>query len=152
MASRTNQRLTQIIKERTANVILHELSDPRCGFVTVTNVDLARDLSTARIFYSVMGTDAERNKTTAALQKACAFIQRRVGETLRTRVIPHFIFEYDPSVVGAAKMGALLHQLAAERGPDPEGVVETAEDAAETAEDTAEGEDEAAGEEPEESS
>jgi ribosome-binding factor A len=101
MPSRSNQRLTEVIRQRAAHVILFELKDPRMGFVTITKVKLAPDLSTCVIYWSVIGTDGDRSKTLHALEHARLFIQRRVAEGLRTRSAPALSFEFDPSVEGA---------------------------------------------------
>jgi ribosome-binding factor A len=117
MPSRTNLRLSEQIKQRAAHVILHELSDPRMGIVTITRVKLAPDLSACTIFWSVIGGPSERSKTGHALDHARLFIQRRVAEGLRTRVAPQVAFEFDESVEGAIRMGGLLKQLREERAP-----------------------------------
>jgi ribosome-binding factor A len=119
MPSRSNQRLTEVIRQRAAHVILFELRDPRMGFVTITKVKLAPDMSTCVIYWSVIGTEGDKSKTLHALEHARLFIQRRVAEGLRTRSAPVLSFEFDPSVEGAIKMGGLLKTLRDERGDAP---------------------------------
>jgi len=116
MPSRTNLRLSETIRQRVSHVVLHELSDPRIGMVTITHVKLAPDLSTCVIFWSVLGGPSERSKTTHAFDHAKLFVQRRVAEGLRTRIAPQLSFEYDESVEGAIRMGGLLKKLREERG------------------------------------
>ena len=115
MASKSRARLTAVIKEKAAQIILFELKDPRLGFLTVTRVKLAPDLSTCRVFYSVIGTDGIKSRTRHALNDARGFIQRRIGQTLRTRLVPHLEFEYDESIEGAFRVSSILKELAAER-------------------------------------
>ena len=127
MPRKSIQRLTQVIKEKAAHVLLHEIKDPRMGFVTVTRVDLTDDLSYVTVYYSVLGTDVQRRLTAAAMNGARGYVQRRIGENLRTRSIPHLTFEFDQSVVGQMKMSALLQDLRDERGdetPEAEGDAE----------------------------
>lgn len=140
MPSRSNQRLTEVIRQRAAHVILFELRDPRMGFVTITKVKLAPDLSTCVVFWSVIGTEGDRSKTQHALEHARLFVQRRVAEGLRTRSAPVLSFEFDPSVEGSIKMGGLLKSLREERGePTPAAAeaapVEGEEDVEDTDED-----------------
>ena len=130
MPSRINLKLTEIIRQRAAHVILHELKDPRMGFVTVTRAKLAPDNSACVIFWSVIGRPSDRSKTMHALDSARPFIQRRVAEGLHTRTAPQLSFEYDESVEGAIKMGEMLKKLRDERG-DPVDAV--ASDAAQPA-------------------
>jgi len=144
MASRSNLRLAEIIRQRAAHVILFELKDPRMGFVTITDVKLSADLATATIHWSVLGSDGEKSKTTHALEHARLFVQRRVAEGLRTRIAPEIVFEYDESVEGSIRMGTLLKQLRDDRGEEPPADATSATAAAE--EDDAEAEDDEADE------
>ena len=68
--------------------MLYKLKDPRIGFVTITRVDLSRDLKLCKVFYTVYGPEADITKTTHALKDAQGYIQREVGKTLRTRTMP----------------------------------------------------------------
>ena len=121
MASRTNLRLAEIIRQRAAHVILFELKDPRMGFVTITRAKLAADLATATVYWSVLGGDSEKSKTSHALDHARLFVQRRVAEGLRTRIAPEIVFAYDESVEGSIRMGSILKQLRHDRGDDAVG-------------------------------
>lgn len=117
-------RLAARIRERVANVVLFELQDPRIepGRLTITRVRLASDLSTCKVFYSVLGSDADRSKTHHALTAATGHIQREVGKILRTRTIPRFQFEYDEAIAGGIRVTGLLDRLKEERGDaDEEG-------------------------------
>ncbi len=118
MASRSNLKLAELIRFRAAHVILHELKDPRMGFVTITRVKLAPDNSACVIFWSVLGDDGQRSKTAHALESARLFVQHRVAEGLRTRNAPQLSFEFDDSVEGAIRMGGLLKQLRDVRGDE----------------------------------
>jgi ribosome-binding factor A len=114
------ERLSSLIKQKIAQVVLQELKDPRVGFVTITRVKLAPDLSNCLVFYSVLGGKSERSKTHHALADARGYVQRRIGQTLETRTVPHLQFEYDESIEGAIRMGKLLHDLGEEQADDPE--------------------------------
>ena len=146
MPSRSNQRLTEVIRQRAAHVILFELRDPRMGFVTITKVKLAPDMSTCVIYWSVIGTAGDKSKTMHALEHARVFVQRRVAEGLRTRSAPVLSFEFDPSVEGSIKMGGLLKSLRDERGetspPAAEAAPVEGEEDGDEDEEAGEGEDE----------
>jgi len=85
-----------------------ELSDPRIALVTLTSCELAKDLSNARLKYSVLGTDADQRRTHRALEDAAGFVQRQVGRVLRTRKIPRITWIFDESVRHAAEMDAKI--------------------------------------------
>ncbi|MBM4014813.1 MAG: 30S ribosome-binding factor RbfA [Planctomycetes bacterium] len=116
MPSRLNLKLAEQIRFRAANILLHEMKDPRIGFLTVTRVELASDLVTCTIYWSVIGTPGDRSKTAHALADAKGFLQRRIAEGLATRSAPQITFAFDESVAGAIKMTDLLKQLRSERG------------------------------------
>lgn len=105
---RTRARIAARIKERAAYCIEHELSDPRAHFITLTNVEVAPDLTSAKIQYSVLGTPAERSQVAHMLERATGFIQRQVGRVLQTRTIPRLRFYYDDSLEIQADMEAKI--------------------------------------------
>ena len=81
------------------------------GFVTVTAVDVSRDLRQARIFVSIMGTDTERTATFDALTSMTPHLRSRVARTLRLRVAPEIAFKLDESVARAARIESLLASI-----------------------------------------
>jgi ribosome-binding factor A len=84
----------------------------------VTGVDVTRDLRHAKVFVSVMGSDAERQATLEGLESAASHLRSRIGRALRLRVAPEITFRYDESIARAAKIEALLAEL---RDPPPTG-------------------------------
>ncbi len=118
---RTIARLESRIKERVAYCVEFELSDPRSAFITITTVDLARDVAAVKVFYSVLGTDADRTKAAHMLESATGFVQRQLGRVLRTRRIPRIAWHYDDSIERMAKMDAAIDKaLAGDREINPE--------------------------------
>jgi ribosome-binding factor A len=116
MASqRTVERISSWVQRKVATMLLRDLKDPRAGFLTVTRVKLSKDLETAIIYYSVLGSDAERTKAAHMLEHATPFVQREVAKGLHTRTAPRLRFEFDEGVEGTAKMTELLDRLAEER-------------------------------------
>jgi ribosome-binding factor A len=89
-----------------------ELKDPRIGFVTVTGVETSPDLHHARVFVSVLGSDAKRAKTLDGLAAAHGVLQARVARELRMKRTPQLAFEYDPTVERGVRMTQLIDELA----------------------------------------
>ena len=118
MADIRRERIARIIREEASRVVLYELGDPRIGFVTVTKVKVSADLSHARVYVSVYGDDAVRQATMKALSRAVRVVQRSCGPRLKTRIIPHIQFEFDPSVEGAIHISQLIGKA---RASDPDG-------------------------------
>ena len=107
---RTIARLESRIKERAAHAIEFELNDPRSSFITLTRCQLARDLASVKIFYSVLGSEADKNKTARMLESAGGFIQRQVGRVLRTRHTPRISWFFDDTIEKIARMDDLLNE------------------------------------------
>jgi len=101
---RTKARLEARIHERVAYAIEFELSDPRAEFITLTRVELSSDLSSAKIFYTVLGEAGARSRVAHMLEDATGFIRRQLGRVLRTRRIPRLTWIYDESIEEAARV------------------------------------------------
>jgi ribosome-binding factor A len=119
------ERVNQLIREEISHLVHRELKDPRLGFVTITEVDVAKDLRTAKVFVSVLGSEAEWRASLSALEHARGFMRNWLAPRLRMRSIPHLTFHPDRSMAHAAHIQTLLEELRAteERGAgdtDPE--------------------------------
>ena len=119
MQSRRISRLCDQIQEEVSDIIHRKLKDPRVGFVTVTGVRLAADLSRASVYVSVMGNPDDVTKTTACLDGASSFIRSELGRRLRIKRIPELTFRLDDSGVKGARIESILRQL--KEGNDGEG-------------------------------
>ena len=94
---------------------------------SVTRVDTSRDLSFARVYVSVLGTDQEKADTMQALAAAAGFIHRAIRPHLRMRNVPHLAFHLDEAIEKGAEMIAFIdevirrdQEIAAQGGdPDP---------------------------------
>ena len=117
---RTVARLEARIKERVAHCVEFELNDPRAAFITLTKVELARDLANVKVFYSVLGSEADRTKAAFMLESATGFVQKQLGRVLRTRRIPRIAWHYDDTIELMARMDAAIDQaLASDREINP---------------------------------
>jgi ribosome-binding factor A len=105
------RRVNEAVRE-VVSVAVGELKDPRIGFVTVTGVETSPDLRHARVFVSVLGSDAKRTKTLAGLAAAHGVLQARVARELRMKRTPQLAFEYDPTVERGVRMTQLIDELA----------------------------------------
>ncbi len=91
---------------------LPTLKDPRIGFVTVTGVQATTDLTHAKVFVSVLGSEKERERTLAGLEAAHGVLQAQVAKELRLRRTPVLAFEYDPTVERGVRLTKLIDELA----------------------------------------
>jgi ribosome-binding factor A len=119
--NRRADRVAESIREQVATFLTEGVKDPRIvGFVTVTGVEVTQDLRHARVYVSIMGSDAERAATLEGLGSLSAHLRARLARTLRLRFAPELEFRYDPSVERAARIETLLTQLKDGQRPDEE--------------------------------
>ena len=102
------ERLGEALREEIETIVEGELGDPRIGLASVSNVALADDSRSARIFVTVEGDDAEADRTLEGLTAAVGFIRRAVAERLHLRRAPELYFQLDRSHVQAARIDELL--------------------------------------------
>jgi len=116
VSRRRPEQVAETIRQVIAEAMLGELRDPRIGFVTVTDVQVTKDLSVATIRVSVMGEDAVRAEGLAGLESAAGFLRSRVSKALSTRVVPELRFELDRGLEHAARIEKILAELREEQG------------------------------------
>jgi ribosome-binding factor A len=111
------ERVAQEIQAAVADLLLRgKIKDPRIGFITITGVKVSPDLTQAKIFYSMMGTDQQRSDTKAGLKKAEGFVRREVTKRVKLRVSPEVTFEFDPSLDEGDKIERLLKEVRNKEG------------------------------------
>src|SRR6476620_4357598 len=119
--NRRPDRLAEAIREEVARFLNEKVKDPRItGMVTVTAVEVTRDLRTAKVFVSVLGDEANRPKTFEGLDSLAGHLRARLGKSLGLRSAPEILFRHDESVARAARIDALLAQIKEGR-PEPDG-------------------------------
>lgn len=100
------------MREEIATFLASDVKDPRImGLVTVTAVEITRDLRHAKVFVSVLGSDSQRTATFEGLDNVAPHLRGRVGRALRLRVAPEIEFRNDQSVAHAAHIEQLLAQV-----------------------------------------
>ncbi len=110
MSQRTD-RLDSQIRAELAELLHREMKDPRVGFATITRVETARDLGTAKVWVSTMGTEDERAETMKALTDAAPWLRRQLGGRLTVRHIPQLVIRHDDSIEAGDRVLKLLREL-----------------------------------------
>ena len=113
MASNRALKVADRIREVVAHSLETRVKDPRLGFVTLTDVRVTGDLQHASIFYTVMGDDAARIDTAAALSSAKGMLRSEVGAQLGLRITPTIEFFEDGLQETASAMNDLMAQVRA---------------------------------------
>jgi len=102
------RRVNEVIREVIGDAIAKEVKDPRVGFVTVTGVETSPDLRTARVFVSVLGSEAERAEALEGLSSSHGFLQSRINDEMRIKRTPTLTFHYDDSIERGSRISELL--------------------------------------------
>jgi ribosome-binding factor A len=111
MPSKRPLQVADRIKEIIANALESRVKDPRLGFVTITDVRVTGDLQQASIFYSVLGDNASREASAAALSSAKGMLRSEVGRALGLRITPSLEFFLDGMSDSASAMNDLIDQM-----------------------------------------
>lgn len=115
--TRRTERLNDQLREEISDLVQRDLKDPRIGgLVTITEVDVSPDLSQAKVYVSVLGSEEERLGTLRALSAASHFMQRELGKRLTIRRTPALAFVADESIEHGAR---ILHLLDEARESEP---------------------------------
>ena len=110
---RRPDRVAAAIREEVATFLAEGVKDPRVvGLITVTGVDVTRDLRHAKVFVSILGVgDEEKAGTFEGLASVATTLRGKVGRALRLRLAPEISFHPDESVARAARIETLLSQI-----------------------------------------
>jgi ribosome-binding factor A len=102
-------RISEEIKKEVSSLIQNGLKDPRLPkMISVTAVEVTRDLSYAKVFISVLGSDEEKANALKGLKSAAGFIRREVGHRLQLRYTPEMLFELDNSIERGVYISKLI--------------------------------------------
>ena len=114
MAAPRMRRVNEAMREVLSSHITGDLKDPRIGFVTVTSVETSTDLSTARVFVSVLGNDGEREDAIAGLTSSRGLLQGHIARELRLKRTPTLTFVQDDTALRANRIERLIEEIAPE--------------------------------------
>lgn len=120
MSSRRKERVSEALRQAVSKVIITELKDPRMGFVTVTKVEPSPDLTSAKVFVSVLGEPSVCRRTMQGLTSARGFIRRAVGQLVTMRSVPALRFVADDSVKRSIRISRLIADALGEHQAGPE--------------------------------
>lgn len=110
-------RLAESIKEEVSKIIREDIKDPRLGFVTVTDVEVADDLRYAKVFVSILGKEEDIKSNMDVLTRASGFVRSELGKIIRLRYVPEITFKYDQSIEHGAHISKLLREVGVKGDP-----------------------------------
>jgi ribosome-binding factor A len=105
------QRIAASIREVVSELLLRRLKDPRIGFASIVNVDVNKDLSLAKVYVSVLGSDEDKEKTMEGLKSAQGLIRSEVSKALGIRYAPEIQFVLDEGIEYSMRVSKLLSEI-----------------------------------------
>lgn len=107
--SRT-RRVGEQIQRELAQLIQQELKDPRIGMVTVSAVEVSRDLAYAKVYISTLNPEQDLDQTLKVLRRASGFLRRELGRRMLLRIVPELRFVYDESIERGSRLNSLIEE------------------------------------------
>jgi len=106
-----SERVAQMINRHLAMILRTEVRDPRVSGLTITDVEVTKDLRQAKVFVSSMlSENVDVAGILSALDSANGFLRRKLANAIEMRHCPSLVFAYDSSIADGAKMSALIDQ------------------------------------------
>lgn len=111
------KRVADRIQAEISELLLRGMKDPRLALVTVTRVNIDRELEHANVFVSTVGDEARQNEVMRVLEGATGFIRREIGRRVQLRHTPQIMFHWDPGPEKVEQVGRLLDELKTSNAP-----------------------------------
>ena len=118
MATMRTRRVAEEIQRIISERVVRGLKDPVPGFMTIREVEVNRDFTQAKIYYSIIGSDEEKNEAEVVLEQQRGFLRRELGRKIRLRNTPELFFIQDDTGERAARIHELLDQVTPSRADE----------------------------------
>ena len=115
-----SRRVGELIQRELATMLTREVKDPRLALVSITAVDVTRDMGLAKVFYTVIDSDHIESENTDkekiqsvqdGLLKASGFLRHELSQRIKLRIVPKLTFRYDDSVIHGAQLTRLIDDV-----------------------------------------
>jgi ribosome-binding factor A len=113
-----SDRLASQIHRELSSLIQHSLKDPRLASPCVLDVKVTRDLSLAKVYFSVLQAE-DSDETQKALTRAAGFLQRELGKVIKSRLTPRLVFIFDDTDIRGRTMDELIDSVIAHDKANP---------------------------------
>lgn len=120
MSSPRPERVQEALRQEISRIVQNEMRDPRLGFLTITAVDLTRDLRYARVYFSVLGEEKDKKLALKGLNSAKGYIKGLLSDRIKLKFMPDIEFKIDESFEHTKKIYDILDKIKKEK-PDAAG-------------------------------
>jgi len=113
------RRIADQIQRELPELIRQEVKDPRVGMLTITEVEVNRDMEFAKVYFTTLGGQPEHDACLQGLQRASGFLRSQLSHRMQLRVVPKLTFVYDRSVEHGIALTHLIETAVAEDAKHP---------------------------------
>lgn len=103
-------RIAEQVRREVAELLHSGVKDPRVGMVTISDVEVSRDLKHAKIYFTVLGDQDLIDSSQTGLDSAVGFLRHELGKRLKVRTVPDLRFIYDHSLLQGERIDALIEE------------------------------------------
>ena len=115
MSTSRSERVQEALRQEISRIVQNELKDPRLGFLTITGVELTKDLRYAKVYFSVLGEKKNKLLALKGLNSAKGYIKNLVSDRVKLRFTPELDFRIDESLEHTREIYDILDKLKKER-------------------------------------
>jgi ribosome-binding factor A len=112
------RRIGEQIRIELAKLLLNDINDRRLAFVSITYIEVARDLSHSKVFFTYIGDAAERVEIKGLLNESAKEYRYQLAQRLKLRAMPSLTFRYDESIEKGADLQSKIEKLSKELSAD----------------------------------
>ena len=109
------ERVQEALRQEISRVALEEIKDPRIGFLTITKVELTKDLRYAKVYFSVLGGAKEKALALKGLNSAKGYIKGVVADRIKLRLVPDISFRIDESIEHTKEIYDMFEKIKKEK-------------------------------------
>ena len=111
MSRQRSERVQEALRQEISKILHDEIKDPRIGFLTITKVELTKDLRHAKVYFSVLGDAKDNSKALQGLNSAKGYIKNMVADRISLRFVPEIAFKLDETLRYTQEIYNLLEKI-----------------------------------------
>ncbi|MBP1918512.1 30S ribosome-binding factor RbfA [Youngiibacter multivorans] len=116
MARYRSGRINEEMKKELASLVMTDIRDPRLtAMVSITEVEVTKDLSYAKVYVSIFGTEKEKADSLEAIKNASSFLRREIGRRMNLRHTPELVIMLDTTIDRGMHIDDLIRQISTDK-------------------------------------
>ena len=115
MGTQRPERVQEALRQELSRIVQNDIKDPRLGFLTITKVELTKDLRYAKVYFSVLGESKDKHLALKGLNSAKGYIKGLLSDRIKLRFMPEIAFKIDESLEHTKEIYDILDKLKKEK-------------------------------------